>query len=163
ALEAEDLKLLRRALSTPRPRGMNVVDGLRAGLGAPELRAYHKPGFALQWMSDAVFLELDATHQRYLVALAGYPGRESLDAASRGMGGLSGSGTLTGAAPIAPQRASPSGALRFQPHPCHGAPDGMACVLGAEFTMGVERDAHRCDQPGNTDAEPPATPAHRVR
>lgn len=99
ALEAEDLELLRRTLSTPRPQSMNVVDGLRAGLGAPELRAYHKPGFALQWMSDAVFIEAADTHQRYIVALAGYPGRESLDAAARAIGDLLASGALTRGAP----------------------------------------------------------------
>jgi hypothetical protein len=109
ALEAEDLKLLRGTLSTPRPRSMNVVDGLRAGLGMPELRAYHKPGFALQWMSDVVFIELADTHRRYIVALAGHPGRESLDSASRAIGEVLASGALTGAMPIAAARpAAPS-------------------------------------------------------
>jgi hypothetical protein len=94
ALDAEDLKLLRLTLATPRAQSMNVVDGLRAGLGAAELPAYHKPGFALRWMSDVVFIETADTHQRYIVALAGYPGRESLDAASRAIGELLASGAL---------------------------------------------------------------------
>lgn len=103
ALEAEDLQLLRRTLATPRSQSMNVVDGLRAGLAMPELPAYHKPGFALRWMSDAVFIEAADTHQRYIVALAGYPGRESLDAAARAIGELLASGALTSAAPLAAQ------------------------------------------------------------
>jgi len=45
---------------------MNVVDGLREGMGAIAVHSAHKPGFALKWMSDVVFVERDDTHQRYL-------------------------------------------------------------------------------------------------
>ncbi|MCA9576946.1 MAG: formylglycine-generating enzyme family protein [Myxococcales bacterium] len=47
--------------------------------------------------------------------------------------------------------------------PCPAAPEGMACVPGASFVMGVDADAHVCDQPGNNhDRAPTTTPAHRV-
>jgi hypothetical protein len=49
---------------------------------------HHKAGFALKWMSDNVFVEEVATGDRFIVALAGYPGRESLDQASLLIGKL---------------------------------------------------------------------------
>src|SRR5690606_20020123 len=46
---------------------------------------------------------------------------------------------------------------------CPTAPEGMACVPGASFVMGVDTDTHVCDQPGNNhDRAPTTTPAHRV-
>jgi hypothetical protein len=52
------------------------------------LTLHHKAGFALKWMSDNVFVEEVATGDRFIVALAGYPGRESLDQASLLIGKL---------------------------------------------------------------------------
>jgi hypothetical protein len=89
------VELLRSALAAPRPRGENIVDGLRAGFGAERpITVHHKAGFALKWMSDAVLVEEPATGKRYLVALAGYPGRESLDQASLLIGKLLASGAF---------------------------------------------------------------------
>ena len=88
-LGPDELALLRSALGTPRSRGENIVDGLRAGYGAERaLTLHHKAGFALKWMSDNLLVEEPATGDRYIVALAGYPGRESLDQASLLIGKL---------------------------------------------------------------------------
>jgi hypothetical protein len=94
-----ELELLHSALGATRPRGENIVDGLRAGFGAVHdagrpLALHHKAGFALKWMSDAVLVEETATGKRYLVALAGYPGRESLDQAALLIGKLLASGAF---------------------------------------------------------------------
>ena len=107
--EAE-LELLHSALGSPRPRGENIVDGLRAGFGAihgagRELRMHHKAGFALKWMSDAVLVEEIASGQRYLVALAGYPGRESLDQAALLIGKLLAQGAFATDPPALPMPA----------------------------------------------------------
>lgn len=96
-----ELELLHSALGATRPRGENIVDGLRAGFG-PErpITLHHKAGFALKWMSDAVLVEEPATGKRWLVALAGYPGRESLDQASLIIGKLLASGELEARQPV---------------------------------------------------------------
>jgi len=93
ALGRPELALMRECLAAPRPRGNGVVDGLRAAFGR-RVRLYHKPGFALQWFSDVVFVEHTRTHARWIVAMAGYPGRPALDDAARRVGGLLASGAL---------------------------------------------------------------------
>lgn len=101
-----ELELLHGALGATRPRGENIVDGLRAGFG-PErpVTLHHKAGFALKWMSDAVLVEETATGKRYLVALAGYPGRESLDQAAFLIGRLLASGAFDTDPPATPMPA----------------------------------------------------------
>ncbi|NUN15232.1 MAG: serine hydrolase [Myxococcales bacterium] len=82
------LKLLRSALSSKRPRGNGVVDGLRKGLGKLTTTLYHKPGFALQWFSDVVFVAPRGQKTKYIVAMAGYPGRDALNDAAWHVGRL---------------------------------------------------------------------------
>jgi hypothetical protein len=98
-----ELELLHSALGATRPRGENIVDGLRAGFG-PErpLALHHKAGYALKWMSDAVLVEETATGKRYIVALAGYPGREALDQAALSIGKLLASGAFDNDPPALP-------------------------------------------------------------
>lgn len=105
-LGTAELELLHAALGSKRPRGENIVDGLRAGFG-PErpITAHHKAGYALKWMSDAVLVEETATGARYLVALAGYPGRESLDQASLLIGKLLATGAFDTDPPAMPTAA----------------------------------------------------------
>jgi len=103
-----ELSLLRDALSAPRERGNGVVDGLRAAFGGRPVRLYHKPGYALRWFSDVVFVEAADTGERWIVAMAGYPGRGALDDAARRVGALLADGPLrpppavVEAAPAAP-------------------------------------------------------------
>jgi hypothetical protein len=89
-----ELALLRDALSAPRERGNGVVDGLRAAFGGRPVRLYHKPGYALRWFSDVVFVEAADTGERWIVAMAGYPGRGALDDAARHVGALLADGPL---------------------------------------------------------------------
>lgn len=78
-LTPEGLDLLQGALATRRTRGNGVVDGLAAGLGnPPDLRMYHKAGYANQWFSDAVFVR-HPDGREWIVAMAGHPGRDILN------------------------------------------------------------------------------------
>lgn len=66
-------------------------------------------------------------------------------------------------APGAPPSAAAPGPVALVGRPCVAAPEGMACVPGSAFIMGVDTDDHVCDQPGNNhDSAPTTTPAHRV-
>lgn len=77
---------LERLLKKERKRGNGVVDGLREAFGE-SATLYHKAGFARDWFSDAVFVKRRGrTH--YIVAMAGYGGRDVLDDASRRVGKL---------------------------------------------------------------------------
>lgn len=87
-LGARELALLRSSLSKRRSRGMNVVDGLVSAFDGRPSHTWSKPGYALNWFSDAVFLRLDDTGEEYLVALANRPGREACDDAARHVGSL---------------------------------------------------------------------------
>jgi hypothetical protein len=83
-----NLELLRKALGSERPRGLGVVNGLRSGFGESPIEVFHKPGFALDWFSDVVFVRSVRDGRRYIVAMAGYPGRSALDAAAHQVGAL---------------------------------------------------------------------------
>ncbi|MBU0553607.1 class A beta-lactamase-related serine hydrolase [Myxococcota bacterium] len=93
ALSPEALTLLRGALSGKRSRGMNVVDGLRAGLGR-RASFFSKPGYAADWFSDVVYIHAPADparklpERRWLVSMANQPGRDCLDEAARHVGAL---------------------------------------------------------------------------
>lgn len=77
-----ELDLLRSALGSPKKRGFEVVDGMRKGFQGLDIHVYHKPGFAYDWFSDCVFVELPDSDRSFIVAMAGYPGRNSLNDAS---------------------------------------------------------------------------------
>jgi len=97
ALGDAEISLLRSALSGPRERGLGVVKGLREAFAPREIVCYHKPGFALDWFSDHVFVEVagsGADTPRYLIAMAAHGGRDVLDEAARVVGGLVASGRL---------------------------------------------------------------------
>ncbi len=82
-----DARLLQEALASPRERGEGMADGLRAAFGAGA-RVLHKPGFAYDWFSDVAFVDLPAPAPSWIVAMAGRPGRDSLDAAAHHVGRL---------------------------------------------------------------------------
>jgi len=86
-LTKEQVELIRSALEAPRPRGMNVVDGIKRAFApfARTVRCFHKPGFALNWFSDNVFVlcpDCKTAPKRWLIVMAGYGGRNVLDEAS---------------------------------------------------------------------------------
>ena len=93
-LGPEELALLRSALETPKPRGTEVADRLRAAFSDAPLRLFHKPGFALKWFCDVVFVHRTDTGQRWLVAMVNRPGRASLNQPARVIGALLAAGLL---------------------------------------------------------------------
>ncbi len=87
-ISAENLELIREALAGKRARGNNIVDGLKKGFGKRRASFHHKPGYAMKWMSDVVFVRFEDTGEQYVVAMADYPGRNCLDKAARIIGEL---------------------------------------------------------------------------
>jgi beta-lactamase class A len=84
-LRRADAVLLQDALAAPRERGRGVADGLRSAFG-DGTRILHKPGFACDWFSDVAFVEPVVPGPRWIVAMAGRPGRDCLDDAARRVG-----------------------------------------------------------------------------
>ena len=88
-------KIIVRALKGyGRKRGNNVQRGLRYGFHPRNISTYNKPGFANKWMSDVVYILEPHSNRRWIVAMAGWPGRSSLDKASRLIGRILSSGAL---------------------------------------------------------------------
>jgi len=78
---------------TTRHRGQNVVQGLRRSF-PEDVRFFNKPGFAQDWFSDVVYIYNPRVNQRWIVAMAGYPGRGCLDEAARIVGQIIAAGEL---------------------------------------------------------------------
>jgi hypothetical protein len=95
AISPENLDLLRQALAGKRERGLGVVNGLKQVFGAENVKIYHKPGFAMKWFSDVVFVDHPADGRKWLVAMAAHGGRNVLDEASVLVAELMKSGALT--------------------------------------------------------------------
>jgi hypothetical protein len=88
AISADNVALLRAALAGDRARGNNIIDGLKKGMAGIEATFYHKPGYAMKWMSDVVYVDIAGTEEDYIVAMANHPGRTCLDDAARIVGEL---------------------------------------------------------------------------
>jgi len=93
-LGPKEIELMRSALSGRRKRGMGVVNGIREALGDREVTFHNKPGYALKWFSDNVFVHDVSFHRRWIVVMAGRPGRSALDEAARHVGALLAEGAL---------------------------------------------------------------------
>lgn len=74
-LTERDLDVLRDALREARNRQLADVFEETC----PRFQSWHKPGYALRWMSDTIFLSDRRGEERYVVAIAGRPERRSLD------------------------------------------------------------------------------------
>lgn len=74
-LDARDLRVLREALREARNRQLADVFEETC----PRFQTWHKPGYALRWMSDTIFLSDRRGRERYVVAMAGRHERRSLD------------------------------------------------------------------------------------
>ena len=85
-LDDEALEAMRAALSAKKKRGTELADGIRAAFNDGAVVVYHKPGFAEDWMSDVAYVAHLDTPRRWIVALAGYPGRTSIVSASHAIG-----------------------------------------------------------------------------
>ncbi len=88
-LAPDDLSVLRSALSADTvPGGHDLTDALRAGLGGVPVQLAHKPGYAVLWVSDVIYVERQDTGDRFVVAAAAYGGRDQLGDALRHIGAL---------------------------------------------------------------------------
>ncbi len=84
-----ELRTIRKALMSDRKRGDEVVDTLRSAYGKGDKAVfYHKPGFAGDWMSDVVYVYERRSRRRWLVVVAGYPGRDTVKGAAKVIGEL---------------------------------------------------------------------------
>ncbi len=109
ALGREEVQLLQSALSAPRERGLGVVSGIKAAFPEGGVTCYHKPGFALDWFSDHVFVRVggaECPDAEWLVAMAAPGGRDALDEAARVVGRLLASGRFGPRPRLAPSPAS---------------------------------------------------------
>jgi LysM repeat protein len=93
-LSPEGLRFIRQTLATDRSRGMEVVEGLAAGLNRDDVVFFHKAGFAGDWYSDNVYVYVRGSSQAWVVSMAGYPGRSSLNSAARAIGEILAAGEL---------------------------------------------------------------------
>ena len=93
-LSPAGLRFIRQTLATDRSRGMEVVEGLAAGLNRDDVVYFHKAGFAGDWYSDNVYVYARGGSQAWIVSLAGYPGRSSLNSAARAIGEILAAGEL---------------------------------------------------------------------
>ncbi|MDX9721693.1 MAG: serine hydrolase, partial [Myxococcota bacterium] len=93
-LSPDSLAILRRALRAERARGNEVVDAFSAVFADGDVQFYSKPGYSEGWYSDTVFISDPHRRQAWVVAMAGYPGRHSLDEAARTVATLLATGQL---------------------------------------------------------------------
>ena len=93
-LGKKELGLLRSALSRRKKREGGVVKGLMDAFSDRQLKIYHKGGYSYEWFSDNVFLHFTDTDERWMLAMASHPGRESLDEAVIHMARIIGEGSF---------------------------------------------------------------------
>ena len=89
-----ELSLLRSALKGTWARG-GVNDGLRAVFKGRPMEIFHKGGYADRWFSDNIFLKINDTKERWIIAMVNRPGRESLNQAALYVAALIADGTLS--------------------------------------------------------------------
>jgi hypothetical protein len=92
AIGEAELEVLRGALeSERREHGNLLVEAIRHGFASrgasgralgQDVRVFHKPGYAYRWTSDVMFVQ-PPEGARYIIAIAGHPGRRVLDDALR--------------------------------------------------------------------------------
>lgn len=95
-LGPDELRVLRSALAGERPRGNNLPEAVARGLGGDPAghRFFHKPGYALRWISEVMLVHREADGRRFLVAGAARPGRRALDDALERVGAVLAGGDL---------------------------------------------------------------------
>lgn len=87
-LDPRALRTVRDALKSVRKRGNEVATALRRADRRGRWTFYHKPGFAGEWMSDVVYIYQRRSRRRWVVVLAGHPGRDAVESAARVVGEL---------------------------------------------------------------------------
>lgn len=88
-LTLPELRVIRRALSQRHKRGEEVVDAIKAAYrGKKEIAVFHKPGYSERWISDVIYVMERRSRRRWIIALAGFPGRGALIRAGQHIGAL---------------------------------------------------------------------------
>ncbi|MFN3202659.1 MAG: LysM peptidoglycan-binding domain-containing protein [Bradymonadia bacterium] len=87
-LGIRELRAIRNALKSNRKRGMEIVKGIESRFKKGQVAFYHKPGFSENWMSDVIYVYRYNSRRRWVVAMAGYPGRDALNRAARAIGAI---------------------------------------------------------------------------
>lgn len=85
-IHRRDRNLIRDSLRAKRKRGMDVVNNIAEAFGNDEVVMYHKPGFSEGWISDVVYIYRRDSRKRWVIAIAGYPGRAALNRAALAIG-----------------------------------------------------------------------------
>ena len=83
-----ELRAIRNALKSNRKRGMEIVEGIESRFKRGQVAFYHKPGYSEQWMSDVIYVYRYNSRRRWVVAMAGYPGRDALNSAAKALGAI---------------------------------------------------------------------------
>lgn len=91
-LRARDLTVLRRAMF--KARDYRIARHMEAAFDPIEVQVWHKPGYAMRWMSDVLFIRRTDTGEHWVVAMAARPNRDALNAAAQTIATLLKSGAL---------------------------------------------------------------------
>ena len=94
--QSPHLRLLRQAMDAKREgRTDRVWDAFeRAFPPAQGYKLFRKAGFSRDWLSENIYIYHPGQHTRWIVAMAGYPGRGSLTSAAKVIAGLIKGGKL---------------------------------------------------------------------
>lgn len=87
-IDSRALRTIRDALKSVRKRGNEVVSALRKADKRKRWVFYHKPGYAGDWMSDVVYVYQRRSSRRWIVVVAGNPGRDTVKQGARVIGEL---------------------------------------------------------------------------
>ncbi len=93
-LDEDALALLREAMAVARNR--RLADIFDETFGEIPVQTWHKPGYALRWISDTIFIHRTDTDERWIVAMAARPDRRTLDDAAGHIASLLRAGALSG-------------------------------------------------------------------
>lgn len=93
-LKRDELIKIRKALRGERDHGEDAIKAFAKVIRGEGVKFYHKGGYSQKWYSDVAYIYIPGTQQSWIVAMAGYPGRSSLDDAARAIGEIIVSGEL---------------------------------------------------------------------
>ncbi len=94
-LKRHELIKIRKALRGERDHGEDAIKAFAKVIRGEGVKFYHKGGYSQQWYSDISYIYIPGTNQAWIVAMAGFPGRSSLDDAARVIAEIIVSGELS--------------------------------------------------------------------
>ena len=93
-LREVDLQVMRAALAIA--RNYRLAEIVEEAFGDTPVEVWHKPGYAMGWVSDVMFVHCPDTRERFVVAMAARSDRRGLDGAAAHLGRLLHGGGLRG-------------------------------------------------------------------